>query len=261
MKLGIIGAGNMGLSLVRGLLKTDAVPPDGILISDLDEKKLEEARKLGVKTTKDNSMLARESDVILIAVKPDAVEGVLKELGNVLRDKLLLSVAAGISTSFIEGRADTRTIRIMPNLCAAVGEMAGCYSPGRRATPADEKLAVKIFGKLGAFYKIDESLMDVVTGLSGSGPAFFLRLIRAGAEAGEELGLPEGLSTSLAAQTAKGAGAMVVAGEDPEVLIQKICTPRGTTVEGMKILDEKGAPEVFKDAVKAAARRARELSR
>jgi pyrroline-5-carboxylate reductase len=261
MRFGIIGAGNMGLSLVRGILKKGIIPPEKILISDLDGKKLEEAKKLGVGTTRDNRALARDSDVILIAVKPNAVEGLLGEIGKILDDKLLISIAAGIPISFIEERTKARVIRIMPNLCVAVGEGAACYSPGSGVTPADENLAKDIFGKLGTFSKVDEGLMDAVTGLGGSGPAYFFRLIQAAAEAGEELGIPGDLALRIAAQIARGTGTMISESEaDPNDLIQKICTPKGTTIEGMKILDEKKAAETLKDAIKAAARRSKELS-
>jgi pyrroline-5-carboxylate reductase len=261
MRFGIIGAGNMGLSLVKGILKKGIMSPEEILISDLDERKLEEAEKLGVGTTRDNLALARDSDVILIAVKPNAVRGLLEEIGEALDDKLLISIAAGIPTSFIEERTKARVIRIMPNLCAAVGEMVACYSLGSGATPADEKLVKDIFEKLGTLAKVDENLMDAATGLGGSGPAYFFRLIQAAAEAGVELGIPRNLALLFAAQIAKGAGAMASESEENlSNLIQKICTPGGTTIEGMKILDEKKAAEALKDAIKAAARRSKELS-
>jgi pyrroline-5-carboxylate reductase len=149
----------------------------------------------------------------------------------------------------------------MPNLCVAVGEVAACYSLGSGVTPADEKLVKDIFGKLGIFSKVDEGLMDAVTGLGGSGPAYFFRFIQAAAEAGVELGIPKDLALHLAAQIARGAGAMVSkSGEDLNNLIKKVCTPKGTTIEGMKILDEKKVAEALKDAIKAAARRSKELS-
>lgn len=260
MKLGIIGAGNMGISLVKGILKTNTLPLKDIVVSDLDEKKLEVARGLGIETTKDNLDLVKKSEAILIAVKPNAVEGLLDEIGGSLKEKIVISIAAGVSVSSIETKTGGKVVRMMPNLCAEVAEMAACYSVGRKFKPSDEKTVQSIFGELGTLLKVEEKLMDAVTGLSGSGPAFFFSLINAAAEAGSELGLPRETALALAAQTAKGAGAMAAAG-DPVELVRKVSTPKGTTVEGLKILDERKTAEAMKDAVKAAARRARELSR
>ncbi len=261
MKLGIIGAGNMGLSLVEGFLKTKALKPGEIIVSDLDAKKLAQAEKLGVRTTRDNAELAKKSGTILIAVKPYAVEEILASLCGNLKNKLLISIAAGIPTSLIE-KSGGRAIRVMPNLCAKDAEMAACYSLGKKATKADEKIARDIFGSLGLFAKVDEKSMAAVTGLSGSGPAFFFLMIKAAADAGEELGLPKSLARSLAAQTAKGAGEMAAkSSEGLEEMIRRVCTPKGTTIEGIKILEKRKAAEAMKGAVKAAAKRARELSR
>ncbi len=182
-------------------------------------------------------------------------------LGANLKNKLLISIAAGIPTSLIE-KSGGRAIRVMPNLCAKVAEMAACYSLGKKATKADEKIAREIFGPLGFFAKVEEKSMETVTGLSGSGPAFFFLMIKAAADAGEELGLPRGLARSLAAQTAKGAGEMAAkSSEELEEMIRKVCTPKGTTIEGIKILEKRKAADAMKTAIKAAAKRAKELSR
>ncbi|MFN4133812.1 MAG: pyrroline-5-carboxylate reductase, partial [Candidatus Hadarchaeales archaeon] len=249
---------NMGQALVRGFLLTNTLPPKNILVAEKDAKKAKEVKKLGVTLTSIQK-LVKNSDAIIIAVKPANVKEVLEELGPAR--KLLISIAAGIPTSFIEKNSSGRAIRVMPNLCAGVGEMAACYSLGKRAGKKDEEVVRKLFSPLGLFLKIDEKLMNIITGLSGSGPAFLLYIIQAMATAGKEAGLPEEVSLSLAAQTAIGAGVLAISSNEPvEKIIQKICTPKGTTIEGMKILEKEKAAEIIKKAVNAAIRRARELS-
>jgi pyrroline-5-carboxylate reductase len=261
MKVGIIGCGNMGSSLLKGMLKSGALKAREVTVSDSNGQRLKSLRNLGVKTTSDNRRLVDDCDVIFIAVKPDIVEPVLKEVGDVSNGKLFISVAAGVSTKYIEARTKGRVIRAMPNICGAVGEMASCFSLGKRATGKDGKTVERLLGGAGATFKVDEKIMNSVTGLSGSGPAYFFYLVQAAAKAGEELGIPREVALSLAAQTMKGAAEMVRSGGSPEALIKKVCTPKGTTIEGMKVLEDRKVAEALKDAIKAAARRAKELSR
>jgi len=262
MKVGFIGGGNLGSSLVRGLLKSGALKAKDIIVSDLDESKLKELNKLGIKTTADNKKLVKDCDAVFIAVRPDIVEAVLKEVEDISKDKLFVSVAARVSTKFIEARTKARVIRVMPNICGAVAEMASCFSLGGRATPKDEELVERLLGNVGTIFKVEEKLMDAVTELSGSGPAYFYLFIKALQEAGVELGLSSEVALKLAAQTAKGAGEMVLmAGGSPDDLIKQVCTPKGTTIEGIKVLENRKVAEAIKETVKAAAKRAKELSR
>ena len=262
MKIGIIGCGNLGSSLVRGFLKVGATKPREIIASDLDKKKLDALEKLGVQTVSDNNKLVRGCEIAFIAVKPDIVESVLKEVEEVSEGKLFVSVAAGVSTKFIEARTKARIIRVMPNICGAVGEMASCFSPGKRATGEDERLVKQLLGSLGVTFEVDEKLMDAVTGLSGSGPAYFYLFIRALQEAGVELGLSDEVALKLAAQTAKGAGEMVLkTAKSPEELTKQVCTPKGTTIEGLKVLEARRVAEAIRAAAKASAKRAKELSK
>lgn len=262
MKVGIIGCGNLGGSLVKGFLKAGALKAGEIIASDLSEERLAGLEKLGVETTTDNKKLVEQCDVAFIAVKPDVVESVLKEIEGTSSGKLFVSVAAGVSTEFIEARTKARVIRVMPNICGAVAEMASCFSLGRGATREDEEQIKKLLDGLGVTFKVDEKLMDAVTGLSGSGPAYFYLFIKALHEAGVELGLSSEIALKLAAQTAKGAGKMVLeSGESLDDLTRRVCTPKGTTIEGIKVLEEKKVADAIKNAMKAAAKRARELSR
>ena len=262
MKVGIIGCGNLGSSLIKGLLNVEALRSEEIMASDLREEKLSEFKKLGTATTTDNKKLVKLCETIFIAVKPDVVESVLNETREFSENKLFVSVAAGVSTKFIEARTKARVVRAMPNLCGAVGEMASCFSPGSRASREDEELVQNLLGSVGLTFKIDEKLMDAVTGLSGSGPAYFYFIMQALQEAGVELGISSEVALKLAAQTAKGAGETILRGEKtPQELTKQVCTPKGTTIEGLKVLEKRKVADALKDAVKAAARRAKELSR
>ncbi|MDI6884179.1 MAG: pyrroline-5-carboxylate reductase [Hadesarchaea archaeon] len=261
MRVGFIGCGNLGFSLVRGLLGSGALKAGEVIASDLIGERLKRLRKLGIKTTIDNKKLVESCEVVFLAVKPDAVESVLKEVEGVSKGKLFISVAAGVSTKFIEARTRARVARIMPNICGAVGEMASCFSFGKDATSQDQKLIKRLLGSIGITFKIDEKLMDAITGLSGSGPAYFYLFIRALQEAGVQLGLSSEVALKLAAQTAKGAGEMVLKMGATEDLTRQVCTPKGTTIEGIKVLEDRKVADAIKEAVKTAAKRARELSR
>ncbi|MEW6592744.1 MAG: pyrroline-5-carboxylate reductase [Candidatus Hadarchaeota archaeon] len=261
MKVGFIGAGKMGISLLKGMLKSIALEPSQVAVSETDPKKLDAVRALGIKAVRGNEALVKISDVVFISVKPKDVEAVLRETKTVSRGKLFISIAAGVSTRFIEERTYARVIRIMPNIAGSIGEMASCYCLGGCARASDGRLVERLLGSIGIAFKVKEPLMDAVTGLSGSGPAYVAHLIKAMAEAGEELGLHGAISLALASQTVKGAADLISMGMTPDELIQLVCTPKGTTIEGMKVLEERKVAEAIKKAVKASAARARELSR
>lgn len=262
MKVGFIGCGNLGSSLITGLLGAGSLKGEEIIASDADESKLDGLKKLGVEVTTDNKRVAASSDVVFIAVKPDVVGEVLEEIREFSKGKLLISVAAGVSTKFIESKTEARVIRVMPNICGLVGEMASCFSAGTKATAEDRELIKRLLASVGEAIEVEEGAMDAVTGLSGSGPAYFYLIIEAMQRAGVELGLPPDVALRLAAQTAKGAGEMVLrSGKELGELTRMVCSPKGTTIEGLKVLEERKVKEAIKEAVKAAARRARELSR
>ena len=262
MKVGVIGCGNLGSSLVKGLLETKALRAEEMIVSDVREENLAKLKNLGIETTSDNKKLVKRCDAVFIAVKPDIVESVLKKTEEVSGGKLFISVAAGVSTEYIEARTNAHVVRVMPNICGAVGEMASCFSLGKRASHEDEKLVEKLLASMGTTFKVDEKLMNAVTGLSGSGPAYFYFILQALQEAGVELGLSREIALKLAAQTAKGAGETILRGEKaPEELMKMVCALRGTTIEGLKVLKDQKVADTLKNAVKAAARRAKELSR
>ena len=262
MKVGFIGCGNLGSSLIKGLLNAGALRAEELVASDVSDEKLGELGKFGIETTTDSKKLVEHCDVIFIAVKPDIVESVLEETKKLSNGKLFVSVAAGVSTKFIEARTRARVIRVMPNICGLVGEMASCFSLGTRASGEDEELIEKLLADMGMTFKVDEKLMNVVTGLSGSGPAYFYFIVQALQEAGVELGLSSEIALKLAAQTAKGAAEVILReGKTLEELTGMVCTPKGTTIEGIKVLEGRKVADALRDAVKAAAKRAKELSR
>jgi len=262
MKVGFIGCGNLGSSLIKGILNAGALRAEELVASDVSDEKLGELGKFGIETTTDSKKLVEHCDVIFIAVKPDVVESVLEETKESSKGKLFVSVAAGVSTKFIEPRTRARVIRVMPNICGLVGEMASCFSLGTRASREDEELIEKLLAAMGMTFKVDEKLMNVVTGLSGSGPAYFYFIVQALQEAGVELGLSSEIALKLAAQTAKGAAEVILReGKTLEELTGMVCTPKGTTIEGIKVLEGRKVADALRDAVKAAAKRAKELSR
>lgn len=247
---------------MKGFLRANSLKADEIIASDLDEGKLKELKGLGIEVTDDNKRVAERSDVIFIAVKPDIVGKVFDEIREFSGGKLLISVAAGVSTKSIEKRTDARVIRIMPNICSLVAEMASCFSLGSKASAKDREFVKRLLSSVGTTFEVEEGMMDAVTGLSGSGPAYFYLVIKALQEAGVELGMSKDVAFKLAAQTAKGAGKMALrSGKDLEELTRMVCSPKGTTIEGLKVLEKREVSKAFKDAVKAAAKRAKELSR
>jgi pyrroline-5-carboxylate reductase len=263
-QIGFIGAGNMGSALIKGFLSQRAVEPENVYACDKDEEKVKKlSEETGVHYTLNSLELLDEVEVLFIAVKPQDVEHLLAQIGSKIKNILLVSVAAGIPTSYIEARApEARVIRVMPNMPAAVYEMAAAYSLGASATKDDEAVLEELLKKTGICYKVDEGLMDSVTGLSGSGPAYAYYIIKALAEGGVQQGLPEDVALNLAVQTVKGAAVMVEnTHKTPQQLIDEVTSPGGTTIEGLKVLDEYKVNEALKKAVDAATQKSRELSK
>lgn len=264
VKIGIIGVGRMGFSLVKGLLASGTKQND-IMISDKSSERLNVAkRELRVKETSNNRELVARSDLVFLAVKPNDVERVLDEIRDALGRRLFISFAAGVPIKSIEeglGKK-AKVIRVMPNIACSVLEGVLTYSSGKRVTARDEKIVKGLLRKLGFVVKVGEGKLDAITGLSGSGPAYLSLVIEALAQAGAEESLSRELATKLAAQTAKGAGELVLkSGKAPAELIEMVRSPKGTTAEGLKVLEERRVAEAMREAVKAAAKRSKELSR
>lgn len=265
-RIAILGAGNMGSAIVRGLLLAKLVRPEALCASDVNGERLSQLkRELHIVTTADNQELVRFADVIVLAVKPQGVTAVLDEIGNTWQDgTLVLSILAGVSTATLEAKLprSVRVIRAMPNTAALVLEAATAVARGARATPSDIDFARELFGCVGKTVEVSESLMDAVTGLSGSGPAFVLLVIEAMADGAVRIGMPRAMALELAAQTVAGTARMLLqTGEHPAVLKDRVTSPAGTTIAGLVELEAAGVRHAFASAVARSAARASELGR
>ncbi len=264
-KIGIIGSGNMGEILIRGLITAGVVTREDIIASDVLEDRIEHiAATYGVKTTADNVELVREATILIVAVKPQNIAQALGDIAHMITpDHLVISIAAGISTQRISQlfHKDIRVIRVMPNAPASVLEGMSALCPGKHALPEDLERAVSIFQSVGKTVVLrNEDLMDTVTGLSGSGPAFIFLTIEALSDAGVQLGLQRRDASLLAAQTVLGAAKMFLeTGAHPGELKDLVATPGGTTFAGLKALEKGNFRATIMEAVEAAAIRSREL--
>jgi pyrroline-5-carboxylate reductase len=265
--IGFLGAGNMAAALINGLIETEVYDPEQIVASDVDGRKRNQIRRrFGVAVAPDNDTATREAKVVLLAVKPQNVDEVLGEIrGAVTPAHLVISIAAGVTTSRIEaalgGRA--RVLRVMPNTPALLGKGMSVLVRGLYATAADAKLGLKLFGAVGdALAAPDERMLDAVTGLSGSGPAYVYRFAEALMAGGVAAGLPGPMARQLTIQTLVGAAAMLKeTGETPETLRARVSSPGGTTLAGLSELEHRGFKEAVSSAIIAATRRSQELGR
>lgn len=264
MRLGILGVGNMGEAILRGVLRAELFRPDRIVIHDIDRAKVERlCGELGVRDAGNIEGLASLSDAVIYAAKPQNVPEILPELARHLKPpKPLISIAAGVRTAMLEGyfEGEMPVVRVMPNIAATVGKGAAAICGGRFARKEHLELARRIFESVGSCVFVEEELMDVVTGLSGSGPAFVFLVIESLEEAGVKLGLGRGEARSLAVQTVLGAAEMVRrTGEHPAALKAKVTSPGGTTAAGLFELESAGVRAAIIRAVERAAERAKQL--
>ncbi|MBF0509763.1 MAG: pyrroline-5-carboxylate reductase [Deltaproteobacteria bacterium] len=265
-KIGFIGAGNMGGALIKGLVTSRKVTPDQITAADASESRLKSlSQEFGIVTTTDNLALAQTSEVIVLAVKPGVVKPVLLDIrAEIPKGKLVISVAAGITIDFISSFLDmgVRIIRAMPNTPALIQAGAVGLSIGPKVPPEDVDLAKMLFGSIGLTVVVGESMMDAVTGLSGSGPGYVFLIIEALTDAGVKMGLNRADAQVLACQTLYGsAKLMLETGEHPAKLKDMVTSPGGTTMAGLHELEKSGIRGTIISAVEAATLRSRELSR
>lgn len=262
-RIGLIGIGAMGSALLKGLLD-GGVPPEQIVAYDTFETKLVAvADKYGIEASPDVRGVAESATVIFIAVKPQDMKALLKEMGPSMRDgQLVVSIAAGVTIHDIEKRIEREVgvIRVMPNTPCLVGEGAIALSAGKYVSDDEMKMVVSWLETLGFVRVVPEKLMDAVTGLSGSGPAYVYMMIEALSDGGVLAGMPRSLASELAAQTVLGAAKMVLeTGEHPAVLREMVTSPGGTSAAGLLQLEEGGVRAAVIKAVRAAAERSKEL--
>lgn len=259
MKLGVIGCGKMGSALVEGAIRSGAVAAEDTRGHDPHGPTAAAfAQATGASLAP--SVAELRADTWLLCTKPQHAEAALAALPA--GDSLLISVAAGLGTAWLEARvpAGVRVIRCMPNTPALVGKGAAAFCRGGAATEADAETARRLLGSVGLAVELPESLMDAVTGLSGSGPAFVYIMIEAMADGGVRCGLPRADALKLAAQTVLGAAAMVMeTGIHPGALKDMVASPGGTTIAGLAELERLGMRSAFIEAVTAATRRSSEL--
>ena len=265
-KLGIIGAGKMGAALVRGILKAKIYNKNEIIISDIDSDKLHSLKnEHGVKITKDNKELSKSSEITIFAVKPGDIKALLNEIKNhTSKKKIYISIAAGIKTSFIEKMSgkELKIARVMPNKAAIVQEGAFGIYFNKYIDNRDKDVVQDIFGSLGEVAIVDdENLIDAVTGLSGSGPAFVAIFSEALADAGVKMGLHRDVASKLSFQTILGtAKLMLETNIHPSKLKDMVSSPGGTTITGIHELEKKGFRDAVISAVEASTKKSKELS-
>ena len=263
-RIGLIGAGQMATALGQGFIKAGLVSAESLLAADPDQAARERfAGATGGRTTDDNAQVAQQSDVIFLAVKPQQIAGVVGGLrGRITARQLVVSIAAGVRLAALaEGLGgNVRLVRVMPNTPCLVGQGACGFCLGEKATAEDGRLVEQLLDAVGIVYQLEEKLLDAVTGLSGSGPAFVYVIIEALSDGGVRMGLPRSAATALAAQTVRGAAEMVAAtGEHTGVLKDRVASPGGTTIAGLQALESGGLRAALMAAVEAATRRSIEL--
>jgi len=264
--IGVIGAGNMAEALIRGLVRGGHVSPDRVTASGPRRERLEQLRAAyGIAVTTDNREVARGAGVCILAVKPQILDKVLREIGDQLKPgTLVISIAAGVDTETIEAAvADgVHVVRAMPNTPALVGAGATAISAGGHANAADLDAARAVFDAVGITVVLDESHLDAVTGLSGSGPAYIFLILEALSDAGVKVGLSRRNAQLLAAQTVMGSAKMLLETDEHVGRLKDMVTsPGGTAIAGLHTLEEGGLRTTLINAVETATRRARELGR
>lgn len=265
-KIGFLGAGNMAEALIRGLLKTGLVRPEAIFASDVRPDRIEElGSRYGIQPLSDNTLLVQRADVVILAVKPQVIQAVVEEIRSaVTPETLFISIAAGVDTAtlrpLLPGR--TRLIRTMPNTPALVLEGATAIARADDLEPGDLEIAQEIFSAVGKVVVLDEALLDAVTGLSGSGPAYVALIIEALADGGVKAGLDRQTAMTLSVQTVLGAARLLLeTGSHPGQLKDMVASPGGTTIAGIHALEEGGLRHALISAVERATLRSKELGR
>lgn len=261
--IGFIGGGNMAEALIKGLL-AGGTPATGLIVAEPHAgRRTFLAEHYGVKCAEENSAVVRGSDVIILAIKPQVADKVLRGIGTTATaGKFFISIMAGVKIAAIETAfpGEVRVVRVMPNTPALVLEASSAIAPGAYATAEDISLARCIFELVGKAWLVEEKLMDAVTGLSGSGPAYVLTFIEALSDAGVKNGLPRDIATGLAAQTVFGTAKLLLqTQEHPATLREKVTSPGGTTIAGLHALEREGFRGTIMNAVDAATARSREL--
>jgi pyrroline-5-carboxylate reductase len=263
--IGFIGGGQMAQAIIGGILKANLRDSKSLYVFDINKDAIEKVSKLGVNVEKSEVDVAKKSDVIFLAVKPNIVSEVLKKVRDeITESKLIVSIAAGITIDSMQSLLpkDSQVIRVMPNTPCLIGESAAAVSQGKSVTPKSTEIVMSIFSSVGLAVKVDEKYLDAVTGLSGSGPAYVFMFIEALADGGVRSGLPRDVAMDLAVQLVKGSAKMVQETKvHPGELKDRVASPGGTTIAGIHKLESGAFRASVIDAVYAATLRSQELSK
>jgi pyrroline-5-carboxylate reductase len=264
IEIAFAGAGQMGEALIKGLVQVEFYRPEQILAADvLDERQAHMQSTYGIQVTSNCADLPARCRNLVLAVKPQDVDAVVTEWSpNVGEEHLIMSIAAGISVGHLERRlrSRVRVIRVMPNTPSLLQMGCSAVAPGLYADRADIDLAHAIFSAVGKVVEVDNKLMDAITGLSGTGPAYIYIFAEALIDAGVRMGIPRPIAKTLVIQTMKGAAEMIdTTGNHPAALRDQVASPGGTTLAAMAVLDRGGFRALVYDAVEAAAQRSKEL--
>jgi len=264
-KVAVIGGGKMGSIIAQALISRKLLPAKDIIVTDIDAARLDFLRSsMKLKVSHNNEKAVKGADIIILAVKPQTMAATLKEIRSAIdKSKMVISIAAGITTDFIENALTkgVRVVRVMPNTPAQVGAGAAAVAKGSCAKAGDIKLTRAIFNSVGISVEVEEKLMDAVTGLSGSGPAYFFLIIEALIDAGLKTGLSRNLAKQLASQTMLGAARLCIESDkEPAQLREMVTSPNGTTFAGLKVMEQGNIRALIISAVAAATKRSKELA-
>lgn len=264
MKTGFIGCGNMGSAMMRGILHSGKCPAEEIMASDAVRKALDDRKKeLGILITEDNREVAKFAEVLFLSVKPQYYHSVIEEIRDVVsEEKIVVTIAPGKTLKWLEDEfgKSVKIIRTMPNTPAMVGEGMMGMCPNENVSESDINLVRDICGGFGSTEIVGESLMDVVTAVSGSSPAYVFMFIEAMADAAVAGGMPRAQAYKFAAQAVLGSAKMVLeTGKHPGELKDMVCSPGGTTIEAVRVLEEKGMRSAVFEAVKACIQKSKEM--
>lgn len=265
-KIGFIGCGKMASAIIGGVISSKFVDADYITASEISVEAAEEkSKKLGIKVVTNNNELVKNSDIIFVATTPNFVEGVLNEIKDyVTQDKLVVSIAAGVTTNFIQNilPENTRVVRVMPNTPALICEGMSGIAGGKSATKDDVEFVKQLLSNIGKCIVVEESQIDIVTAISGSGPAFYYKVINEIARAGEKLGLDYEKSLTLSIQTAIGSAKMLLnSDKSAEELIASVATKGGCTRVGVDFMDEEKTNELFYNLIDKTREKAKALGK
>ena len=261
--IGFIGAGKMATAMIEGIVAKGLYGKKDIVACCRSEATKARIEGLGVDCYLEPGPVFEQSDLIVIAVKPNQIKDILTtNIAANSTKKLLISVAAGVKISTLESYVpDSKIVRVMPNVCSTVLEGASSYTLGTKATAEDGKKVKEILEAIGFAFEVHEKDIDAVTGLSGSSPAFMFMIIDAMIDAGVQLGLSKELSRKLAAQTMLGSAKTVMETDrEPDELKQSVCSPGGTTIEGVKVMEDRKVKEAIKDSIKASAEKSKRMA-